>query len=136
MSLLCPVRNGGGFLGLPSMFDYLPFGLAGRQDPAASGDAVAFEHGAGRPEFLRCEAVGSPQQAKAQSEREGDCQEWADFIRGDGAVQLSTGGGGVTKLTKPVSRETAKTIKSLPVVVTIAPCGGQARKQFTAANSI
>lgn len=31
----------------------------------------------------------------------------------------------MTPLTKPVSRQTAKIIKSKPVVVTIAPCGAQ-----------
>ena len=31
----------------------------------------------------------------------------------------------MTALTKPVSRQTAKLIGSLPVIVTIAPCGSQ-----------
>lgn len=31
----------------------------------------------------------------------------------------------MTKLSKPVSRETAKIVGKLPVVVTIAPCGSQ-----------
>lgn len=35
-----------------------------------------------------------------------------------------------TPLTKPVSRETAKLVGSLPVIVTIAPCGAQSEARI------
>lgn len=36
----------------------------------------------------------------------------------------------MTKLTKPVSRESAKIIGKLPVVITIAPCGSQSEARI------
>jgi hypothetical protein len=36
----------------------------------------------------------------------------------------------VTKLTKPVERETAKLVGNLPVILTIAPCGSQSEARI------
>lgn len=36
----------------------------------------------------------------------------------------------MTKLLKPISRESAKLVGRLPVIVTIAPCGGQAEARI------